>query len=115
MKAGKRAWIYCHIDAPEDTHGALKGHLEELEQYCKQMGFVVAGHSDDMGNAPPLKRPGINAFLSAAKDERIEVLVIHHALCISLHWKQRMEFFDRLLAMQLEVISPLEGYIIGNV
>ena len=25
MEKAKRAWIYCRIDAPEDTHGVLKG------------------------------------------------------------------------------------------
>ena len=24
MDQGKRAWIYCAIDAPEDTHDTLK-------------------------------------------------------------------------------------------
>ena len=30
----KSAWIYCRIDAPEDTHGALKGQYERLETYA---------------------------------------------------------------------------------
>lgn len=31
MERAKRAWIYCYIDAPEDTHGVLKGQHEKLD------------------------------------------------------------------------------------
>ena len=42
MKQEKRAWVYCRIDAPEDTHGALKNQRKLLMDYAEQMGFVVA-------------------------------------------------------------------------
>ena len=49
----KSAWIYCRIDAPEDTHGALKGQYERLETYAAQMGFTVVGSSQDLGSGLP--------------------------------------------------------------
>ena len=42
------SWIYCRIDAPEDTHGALKGQKKELMDYAEQMGFEVVGESEDI-------------------------------------------------------------------
>ena len=30
MGQGKRAWIYCAIDAPEDRNGALKSQIKLL-------------------------------------------------------------------------------------
>lgn len=30
MGQGKRAWIYCAIDAPEDRNGALKSQFKQL-------------------------------------------------------------------------------------
>ena len=30
MEKVKQAWIYCAIDAPEDTHGVLKGQFRQL-------------------------------------------------------------------------------------
>ena len=39
MGKGKRAWIYCSIDAPEDTHGALKEQFKSLMDYAEQMCF----------------------------------------------------------------------------
>lgn len=41
--AEKRAWIYCAIDAPEDTHGILKKQFKQLIDYGEQMGFEDCG------------------------------------------------------------------------
>ena len=35
MGQGKRAWIYCAIDAPEDRNGALKSQFKQLIDYRK--------------------------------------------------------------------------------
>ena len=45
MEKEKRVWIYCYIDAPEDTHGVLKGQHEKLDSYANQMCFTVVGSS----------------------------------------------------------------------
>ena len=37
MGQGKRAWIYCAIDAPEDRNGALKSQFKQLIDYGEQM------------------------------------------------------------------------------
>ena len=37
MGQGKRAWIYCAIDAPEDRNGALKS------QYPAEMAVSSSG------------------------------------------------------------------------
>ena len=58
MKQEKRAWVYCRIDAPEDTHGALKNQRKLLMDYAEQMGFVVAGCSEDFGSGADFERPG---------------------------------------------------------
>ena len=41
MGQGKRAWIYCAIDAPEDRNGALKSQFKQLIDYGEQMGFEL--------------------------------------------------------------------------
>lgn len=48
MEQKKRAWVYCRIDAPEDAHGALKGQRQQLMDYADQMGFMVAGSSEEL-------------------------------------------------------------------
>ena len=45
MERVKQAWIYCAIDAPEDTHGVLKGQFRQLCDYAEQMTVETAGSS----------------------------------------------------------------------
>ena len=52
MGQGKRAWIYCAIDAPEDRNGALKSQFKQLIDYGEQMGFELVGSSSDVGTTP---------------------------------------------------------------
>ncbi|MDD4753388.1 MAG: recombinase family protein, partial [Desulfitobacteriaceae bacterium] len=59
MEQKKRAWIYCRIDAPEDTHGALKGQKKELSDYAEQMDFVIVGESEDIGSGLDYNRTGL--------------------------------------------------------
>ncbi|WP_309446460.1 recombinase [Desulfosporosinus nitroreducens] len=65
MEKAKRAWIYCRIDAPEDTHGVLKGQHEKLDSYASQMCFTVVGYSHDLGNDLILNRSGLMELMDA--------------------------------------------------
>ena len=58
MGQGKRAWIYCAIDAPEDRNGALKSQFKQLIDYGEQMGFELVGSSSDVGTTPLWNRNG---------------------------------------------------------
>lgn len=60
------------IDAPEDTHDALKRQYERLETYAAQMGFTVVGSSQDLGS-------GLQAVLEAAKAVSFQVLLVDSA------------------------------------
>lgn len=44
MEKAKRAWIYCRIDAPEDTW-CFEKVAEKLDSYANQMCFTVVGSS----------------------------------------------------------------------
>ena len=72
----KKAWIYTHIDAPEDCHGALKKQYEQLNTYGEQLQTEIAGSSSDTGGRPGLGRPGLNLFLEAKDSRGIEVLLV---------------------------------------
>lgn len=65
----KSAWTYCRIDAPEDTHGALKGQYERLETYAAQMGFTIFGSSQDLGSDLNPDRPACKLFWKRQKPE----------------------------------------------
>jgi len=111
MEKAKRAWIYCYIDAPEDTHGVLKGQHEKLDSYANQMCFTVVGSSHDLGNGFTLNRPGLTELMEAAMIGKMDVLVIDFINRIGRNTKQVLEFLHKLNGYGVKVYSPLEGEI----
>jgi DNA invertase Pin-like site-specific DNA recombinase len=107
----KSAWIYCRIDAPEDTHGALKGQYERLETYATQMGFTVVGSSQDLGSCLNFDRPGLQAVLEAAKVESFQVLLVDSMSRIGRDEVTTKAFIKTLISYGIIVFSPLEGKI----
>ena len=107
----KKAWIYTHIDAPEDSHGALKKQYEQLNTYGEQLQTEIAGSSSDMGETAGLKRPGLDLFLGEKESRGIEVLLILDVSRISRDEKQCREFLLQMARCGIEVCSPLEGIL----
>lgn len=111
MDQGKRAWIYYRIDAPEDTHGALKNQRQELMNYAEQMGFVVIGSSGDLANGLSLDRTGLKRFMEIAESGDIDVLLVHSMSCIGRDSGKTMAFLEMLAQAGVTVYSPLEGIV----
>lgn len=111
----KKAWIYTHIDAPEDSHGALKKQYEQLNTYGEQLQTEIAGSSSDMGGMAVMKRPGLNLFLKEKESRGIEVLLVLDSSRISHDEKQCREFLLKMAKSGIEVCSPLEGILSASV
>lgn len=111
MEKSKRAWIYCYIDAPEDTHGVLKGQHEKLDSYASQLCLTVVGSSHDLGNGLTLNRPGLTELMEAAIIGKMDVLIIDCINCIGRDTNQVLEFLHKLVGYGVKVYSPLEGKI----
>ena len=107
----KSAWIYCRIDAPEDTHGALKGQYERLETYVAQMECTVAGSSQDLGSGLNLDRPGLQAVLEAAKVGSFQVLLVDSVSRVGRDMAKTMNFIQTISDCGISVYSPMEGEI----
>lgn len=107
----KKAWIYTHIDAPEDNHGALKKQYEQMNTYGEQLGLEIAGSSSDTGGMAGLNRPGLNLFLEVKDSRGIEVLLVRDSSRISRDEKVCREFLLRMAKNGIEVCSPLEGIL----
>ena len=105
----KSAWIYCRIDAPEDTHGALKNQRKQLMDYADQMGFEVVGCSEDMASGLEFDRSGLKRFLDAAGNGGIDILIVHDLSRIGRDTCEAVRFLNRLEQMEVSVYSPLEG------
>jgi len=107
----KSAWIHCRIDAPEDTHGALKGQYERLETYAAQMGFAVVGSSQDLGSGLHFDRPGLQAVLEAAKAGSFQVLLVDSVSRIGRDTTKTTEFIQTISDCGIRIYSPMEGEI----
>ena len=100
----KKAWIYTHIDAPEDSHGALKKQYEQLNTYGEQLGLKIAGSSSDTGGTAGLKRPGL--FLEEKESRGIEILLVLDSSRISRDEKLCGEFLLQMAQSGIKVCSP---------
>ena len=107
----KSAWIYCRIDAPEDTHGVLKGQYERLETYAAQMGFTGVGSSQDVGSGLNFNRPGLQAVLQAAKAGSFLILLVDSVSRIGRDMAKTMNFIQTMNSCGIRIYSPLEGEI----
>lgn len=108
---GKCAWIYCAIDAPEDTHGILKKQFKQLIDYGEQMSFEIAGSSSDIGAKPLWKRPGFQNFIHAVKSGKVNTLLITSRNSLSRSAMQIAQFQIMTEKYGLDVYCPLEGRI----
>lgn len=107
----KSAWIYCRIDAPEDTHGALKGQYERLETYAAQIGFAVVGSSQDLGSGLNFDRPGLQAVLEAAKAKSFQILLVDSVSRIGRDMAKTVNFIQTISDCGINIYSPMEGEI----
>ncbi|MEQ3170102.1 recombinase family protein [Dysosmobacter welbionis] len=109
MENRNQAWVYCSIDAPEDTHGALKGQRQQLMDYAAQMGFEVAGSSNDLGSLPLFMRDGFLRFIDAVETGRANILLIASQNCLTRSTMQLAQFQALVENYGLRVYSPLAG------
>lgn len=109
MEYKNRAWIYCRIDAPEDTHGALKNQRKQLIDYADQMEFETVGCSEDTASDLEFGRSGLKRFLDAAGKGGVDILIVHNLSRIGRNTREAVGFLNRLEQIGVSVYSPLEG------
>ncbi|MFT8889937.1 MAG: recombinase family protein [Ethanoligenens sp.] len=105
----KKAWLYCRIDAPEDTHGRMKAQKRELLNYAEQMGFEVIGGSEDTGGGLSIERPGLTECLRAAELGKMDVLLAQSLSRLSRDTVDALAFLRELSRAGAVFCSPLEG------
>lgn len=111
MEQKNRAWLYCRIDAPEDTHGALKGQKKELMDYAEQMSFEVVGESGDLGSGPDCDRTGLLEVMKAAREGKLDVLLVKKLDRMGPDVTKTLELIRGLEQLDIQTYSPLEGEI----
>jgi hypothetical protein len=111
QESRQRAWIYCRIDAPEDTHGTLKGQKKELMDYAEQMGFAVVCESEDIGSGMNSERTGLAEVMKAAGEGRMDVLLVKKVDCLERDTAKLLDLLRDLDQLGVDLYSPLEGQI----
>lgn len=109
MDHEKRAWVYCRIDAPEDTHGTLKGQRQRLMDYAEQMGFTVVGSSADVGSI--LGWPGLALAKQAAEEHKMDALLLSGLPCFGTVALNALPLLQAVEESGVAVYSPLQGKI----
>lgn len=112
MERIKKIWIYCSIDAPEDTHGMLKGQFRQLCDYAEQMGIETAGSSSDCGGWPLLERSGFRHFIEAVKEKKANVLLVINRHSLARSSLQLAQLQAMAESLNVEIWSPQEGRIV---
>lgn len=110
MNQGKRAWVYCRIDAPEDAHGALKGQRQQLMDYAEQMGFAVVGVSEDTGSSRP-RWLGLSLAVQVAKEHSIHALLLKELPCFGEAANEVLHLLLMIEQSGAALYSPLQGKI----
>ena len=111
MEKKKQAWIYCSVDAPEDTHGALKEQFRQLCDYAEQMSFETVGSSSDCGGGPLCYRAGFRDFLEAVRKREADTLLVINRKALSHSTIQLAWLQAEAGTWKLEIWSPQEGRI----
>lgn len=111
MEQKNRAWLYCRIDAPEDTHGTLKGQKKELMDYAEQMGYEVVGESGDLGSGLDSDRAGLLEVMKAAREGKMDVLLVKKLDRTGPYVTKTFELIRGLELLGIQTYSPLEGDI----
>lgn len=112
MDTKQRAWLYCRIDAPEDTHGSLKGQKENLDSYARQMGFNIVSCSEDLGSGLQFDRTGLTEVMEAAKAGKMDVVIIHSKSRIGRDTQKTLDYIRQLNRFGVKLYSPLDGEIL---
>jgi len=82
---------------------------EELYDYAEQLGFIVAGYTEDLGSGLNISRSGLQEAEQAASENQMDVLLVKRLACIGRDTTQVLEFIRVLDRLGISIYSPLEG------
>jgi DNA invertase Pin-like site-specific DNA recombinase len=110
LRNQNRAWIYTRIDAPEDSHGALKSQERELRDYAEQLNLNVVGCSSDCGTEHFALREGFAKTFIAAENGEYDALIVREFSRIA-PLNEAAGILQHLKKYGVSVLSPREGDI----
>lgn len=77
MKKNKiKVVLYCRVGSGEQAEHMLRNQKERLEQGAKEAGLKITDTIWDMGTGQSMERAGWKAVLEAAKQKKMQVLLV---------------------------------------
>lgn len=80
--------LYCRVGSKEQLENSLESQQERLKNSAREAGLKIAGIFSDVGSSLSMERPGWNALLEAARQKKIQVLLVVSANRISRDFLQ---------------------------
>jgi hypothetical protein len=91
-----RAAIYCRVGSDEQIDFLMESQQRRLEYYAKEAGLDIAGIFSDVGSGIRMDRPGWNAVLEAARQKKMQVLLVASGDRISRNYLDRHKEIQKL-------------------
>jgi DNA invertase Pin-like site-specific DNA recombinase len=98
--------IYCRVSAPEEDVFAQVCYLRQLA--C-QRGFEVVAEYKDISSGPKARRPGLEALIADAKQDRFSVVLTNSLASLGKSIKHLLQLTEHFRALHIDLISAQEA------
>lgn len=109
MNQHKKVWIYCRVTHPDTM--ALESQKRRLLDSAREQGFEVAGITTEMTAGLSIKRHGMNEVFSAAKEQRMDTLLVINSSRITRVASEFLDCVKNLSKQDIEILTLDTGVV----
>ena len=111
-----RVCLYTRISTDEENQPtSLASQHERLEAFCKvQEDWRIIAHHEDRASGTKLDRPGLQAALELARQNRIDQLVVYRIDRLSRRVRQLASIAEELAKLDVVLRSATEPFDTGS-
>lgn len=109
MNQHKSVWIYCRVAHPDTM--ALESQKRRLLDSAREQGFEVAGITTEMTAGLSIKRHGMNEVFSAAKEQRMDTLLVINSSRITRVASEFLDCVKNLSKQDIEILTLDTGVV----
>lgn len=107
----KRGWIYCRINETVNNEIQLQHQEKRLREYAEKNGITVTGISTDVCSGLVFERAGLDETLRAAKEDKMDILLVLSVSHIGRDLVPTMEYMRKLFEYGVGIESAVEGFV----
>jgi site-specific DNA recombinase len=111
-----RVCLYTRISTDEENQPtSLHSQRERLEAFCKaQEGWRVVAHHEDRSTGTKLERPGLQAALQLAREQKVDLLLVYRVDRLSRKVRQLAQLAEELGGYGVVLRSATEPFDTGS-